>query len=295
MIELLGHKRSFMKSVFLIINYNDVETTMSLIENIKGYACLDLIVVLDNMSTDDSYRILKKYCCSHIHVIQSEANKGYAYAMNYGCKYLINLFGDCNIIVSNADIVINREEDILRLIHTKTDEMAILAPVIREHDGVSRGWKIPTPFQDSLLNLVYVHRFLKPKLLYYPDEYYQNKELVEVECILGCFFMIDSRYLEKAGFFDENTFLYYEENIMAKKLKDIQAKTMICCEVQVFHNHSVSIDKSVSRLNKYVALKTSQYYFQKHYNHANVFECFLLRFTYWFSYGIFKIIYSLKG
>ena len=284
-----------MKNCFLIINYNDAKTTISLIENIKKYTCLDLIVVLDNKSTDDSYQVLKKYHDTHIHVIQSEANKGYAYAMNYGSKYLIDLYGECNIIISNADIVIDKEDDLVRLIHKKTDDIAILAPVIQEHDGISRGWKIPTPFQDSLLNLVYVHRFLKPKLLYYPNVYYQDKNLVEVEVILGCFFMIDSRYLKKVGFFDEHTFLYYEENIMAKKLKDIHAKTMVCCDVQVFHDHSVSIDKSVTRINKYIALKTSQYYFQKHYNHANIFECFLLRSTYWLSYGLLKIVYSLKG
>ncbi len=98
--------------------------------------------------------------------------------------------------------------------------------------------------------------------------------------------MIDSKHLEEVGFFDENTFLYYEENIIAKKLKDKDLKTYIDCNACVIHNHSVSINKSLNRLNKYVQLKKSQYYFQTVYNHANIFERFLLKLTYYMSYGI---------
>lgn len=281
-----------MKNCILVINYNDYPTTIQFIENVKNFKCLDYIVVLDNCSTDDSFSKLKAYENDLIHVIQSEKNKGYAYAINYGAKYLMKIFGDCNIIVSNSDIIIKNEKTILDLIHSKNDEMAILAPVINEQGKLDRGWKIPSPIQDSLMNLIYLHRFLKPLFLYYNDDYYNGKNLVEVEAVTGCFFMIDSKHLEEVGFFDENTFLYYEENIIAKKLKDKDLKTYIDCNACVIHNHSVSINKSLNRLNKYVQLKKSQYYFQTVYNHANIFERFLLKLTYYMSYGIFYIAYK---
>lgn len=281
-----------MKNCILVINYNDYPTTIQFIENVKNFKCLDYIVVLDNCSTDDSFSKLKAYENDLIHVIQSEKNKGYAYAINYGAKYLMKIFGDCNIIVSNSDIIIKNEKTILDLIHSKNDEMAILAPIINEHGKLDRGWKIPSPIQDSLMNLIYLHRFLKPLFLYYNDDYYNGKNLVEVEAVTGCFFMIDSKHLEEVGFFDENTFLYYEENIIAKKLKDKDLKTYIDCNACVIHNHSVSINKSLNRLNKYVQLKKSQYYFQTVYNHANIFERFLLKLTYYMSYGIFYIAYK---
>ena len=45
---------------FLIINYNDAESVLKLLENIKEYRCLDLVVIVDNASTDTSYENLKK-------------------------------------------------------------------------------------------------------------------------------------------------------------------------------------------------------------------------------------------
>ena len=51
-----------MKKVgFLIINYNDYKTTIKLLENIKNYKILDLIVIVDNNSNDDSVKEIKKY------------------------------------------------------------------------------------------------------------------------------------------------------------------------------------------------------------------------------------------
>lgn len=282
-----------MKTALLIINYNDATTTELLLKNVEAYQCLDLIVVLDNASTDDSFGQLKKYQSDHIHVIQSEGNKGYAYAINFGSNYLIELYQDCNIIVSNSDIVIYQEDDLKKLIDSKREDIAILAPIIKEPDGISRGWKLPTPHRDAVLNIIYLYRLLKERLLNYPDDYYEHKNMVEVDVVLGCFYLIDTRYLKKVGFYDENTFLYYEENIMAKKLMDIHAKTMINCQVEMLHNHSVSIDKSINRLHKLKLLKQSQYYFQVKYQHATLLERFALKLTAKGSYCIFSILYRI--
>ena len=45
--------------------------------------------------------------------------------------------------------------------------------------------------------------------------------LTKVEVVSGCFFMIRKDILELVGNFDNTTFLYYEENILACKLKSI--------------------------------------------------------------------------
>lgn len=267
-----------MKNGFLIINYNDYDTTRKLIDNIKEYKIIDKIVVVDNVSTDDSYEKLKKLENEKIVIIQNVANKGYGSGINFGSKYLIDIYGECNIIISNADIVIYKEEDIKKLIETFDNETAIVAPIIKEHSGYNRGWKIPSPLTDFLLNIPYIHKYLKPKLIYYKDNYYKN-EIINVEVVSGCFFIIKSKYLEEVNYFDENVFLYYEENIIAKKLKQINKITKINTKVEVFHNHSVTIDKNVNKIRKYKILKESQLYFQKEYNKANFFEIILLNLS----------------
>lgn len=284
-----------MKTVFLIVNYNDYKTTIELINNIKNYESIDKILVVDNNSTDNSFNEIKKYIVSNdkIEVIRNVANKGYGSGINFGAKYIKETIGNCYLIVSNSDIVINKNEDIKELINTFDNETAIVAPIIKEHSGINRGWKIPTPFQDGLLNIIYIHRYLRPKLLFYKEDYYK-KDVVDVEAVSGCFFAINLEYLEKVDYFDENIFLYYEENVIATKLKRINLKTKINTNVEVFHNHSVTIDKNINKIKKYKELKKSQMYFHRKYNNANIFEQSLLCITNKITLLILKIVYMIK-
>ena len=112
----------------------------------------------------------------------------------------------------------------------------------------------------------------------YQDSYY-NKDISKVGTVSGCFFAISSKHLEEMGYFDENVFLYYEENIMGVKTKDLGKNIIVANNIDVIHDHAVSIDKSLKRIKKYDILKNSQYYFEKTYNHASKGELFLLRLT----------------
>lgn len=288
-----------MKTAFLIVNYNDFKTTIELLENIKTYKTIDKILIVDNNSTDNSFNEIQKFINEinpkdkFIEIIKANINKGYGAGINYGARYLKKTIGDCYIVISNADIIIHNEEDIKTLISTFDSSTAIVAPIIKEHSGISRGWKVPTPFQDSLLNIIYIHKYLRPKLLFYKENHYKEN-IVPVEAVSGCFFIISSKYLEEANYFDENVFLYYEENIIATKLKQINKKTKINTTVEVFHNHSVTIDKNINKIKKYKILKQSQMYFQKKYNKANIIEQSLLFITNKTTLLLLNIIYRIK-
>lgn len=277
-----------MKNCFIIINYNDYKTTYNLIKNIEAYSCVDEIVIVDNASTDLSYEQLLKLQNNKITILKNASNKGYGSGINLGSRYLIDKYKKCNIIVSNPDIVIENEQVISNLVQTFSLDVAVVAPIIKEHDGYSRGWKQTTPFIDILSNIVILYKKVKNKYLLYKDEYYKNK-IVDVDIVSGCFFLIRSDVLKQIDFFDENVFLYYEENILCSKLKKHNLRTVINTEVEVFHNHSVTIDKNIKRINKYKILKNSQMYFEKKYNDANFFEIFLL----WLTSKITLLIYYI--
>ena len=89
--------------------------------------------------------------------------------------------------------------------------------------------------------------------------------------------MIASKHLEEMGYFDEGVFLYYEENIMGIKTKKLGKNIIVANNVDVIHDHSVSIDKSLKRIKKYDILKTSQEYFEEVYNRASKIELFFLK------------------
>lgn len=262
------------KTGYIIINYNDFKTTEKLINNIKDYKVIDEIVIVDNNSTDDSKNKLSKI--KGITLIANKENYGFAKAINIGCKYLIDKYKECYIFVSNSDIRITQENDLKELLKCfKIKDIALVGPVIKEPDGIVRGWKSTTVLEDILLNIPLINRVYRNKLISYKDEYY-NTLLSYVDMVKGCFFLIDSRALEKVNFFDENTFLYYEENILAKKLKVKKYKTVINNKVTVYHDHAKTISKNVNNINRYKITKQSMMYYEKNYNDASKFELFVL-------------------
>lgn len=260
----------------VIVNYNDYETTKRLLDNVKGYKILKEIVVVDNKSTDDSLINLQKIKNKKITIIDSGNNKGYSYALNVGCKYLIEKYRELNIVISNSDIIIDSENDIKDLNSYISNKNVIVGPTIIQGNDLNRGFKIPTSWQDIKQNIVFFGKRVLAKELSYPDNYY-HKDISKVDTVSGCFFMISSKHLEEMGYFDENVFLYYEENIMGIKTKKLGKNIIVCNNVDVIHDHSVSIDKSLKRIKKYDILKTSQEYFEKKYNHASKLELFFLK------------------
>ena len=263
---------------FVIVNYNDYKTTIELLKNIRNYNCLDLIVVVDNHSTDDSVKYLKKYENEKINIIENRENGGYAKGLNFGAKYVIEKLGHCNIIFSNSDIIINKAEDLEKLCsNIMKNSVALVGPTIVEGKGLNRGWMMPTIKDEIRFNLPLISRKYRKEIRYKEEHY--NEDLSIVGVVSGCIFAIDSDILKRVGFFDENTFLYYEEQIMAKKLEEIDMQVAVDNNVVVIHNHSVTIDKNINRVNKYKQLKKSQRYFVEKYLEANAKELRRLGFT----------------
>lgn len=267
-----------MKNGIVIVNYNDYKTTKRLIDNIKDYKIFDKIVIVDNKSSDNSLKELKKLENKRIVVIDSGENKGYSYALNVGCKYLIDKYKECKIIVSNSDIIIQSENDIKDLFELVKGKNVIVGPTIIEGNNLNRGWTVPKPMDDVAMNILGLYKKYQKRHLMYQDSYY-NKDISKVGTVSGCFFAISSKHLEEMGYFDENVFLYYEENIMGVKTKDLGKNIIVANNIDVIHDHAVSIDKSLKRIKKYDILKNSQYYFEKTYNHASKGELFLLKLT----------------
>lgn len=267
-----------MKNGIVIVNYNDYKTTKRLIDNIRDYKVFDKIVIVDNKSSDNSLKELKKLENKRIVVIDSGKNKGYSYALNVGCKYLIDKYKECKIIVSNSDIIIQSENDIKDLFELVKGKNVIVGPTIIEGNNLNRGWIVPKPMDDVAMNILGLYKKYQKRHLMYQDSYY-NKDISKVGTVSGCFFAISSKHLEEMGYFDENVFLYYEENIMGVKTRDLGKNIIVANNIDVIHDHAVSIDKSLKRIKKYDILKNSQYYFEKTYNHASKRELFLLKLT----------------
>ena len=127
----------------------------------------------------------------------------------------------------------------------------------------------------------------------YPDNYY-HKKLSKVEVVSGSFFLINSKHLENINYFDDKVFLYYEENILGVKTKKAGKSMVVVNDIDVVHDHSVTIDKSLKAIKKYDILKQSQYYFEKYYNKANWLQLLLLKITTFITRIVLLFYYLIR-
>ena len=265
-----------MKTGIIILNYNDLITTKDMIERIKNFKSIDHIVVVDNHSKDGSYEVLSRIKNDKLDVIQTDKNRGYAYGNNYGFKYLFDKYKIDIAIISNPDIIVD-DVTIKGLKEDLEDKnISVVAPLINERKKKITGYRFPTFKDEVKSNILYLQRKVDLGIK-------TNEDIQKVDYMHGCFFMIKAKDFNKVGLFDENTFLYYEEVILGKKLARNNMNVYVDKRYSVRHNLSVSVDKSFSKLKKYKMLKKSQKYFVKYYLNTNIFGRIFLRGLYYIS------------
>ena len=273
-----------MKVAVIIVNYNDAEQTVLYVNKIKEYKNIQKIVVVDNLSTKtDSMNVLRKIEDDKVNIIQSGKNGGYSYGNNFGVKYLESFDEKFDyIIISNADIEIdeNAIDKCLQVLENDKN-VGIIAP--RMYNSLNKpirrsSWKIRT----FALDIIHSTRLLE--LIFYKklrNGEYSNKEyekvLLEVEAISGAFFVIRYDLLKKVNYLDENVFLFYEEDILAKKIKENGYKIISRNDVKFIHYESKTIGKTLNYYNKIKQLYKSKLYYHKTYNNITSLQIFIFK------------------
>ena len=233
--------------VLIVLNYNDYKNTSNYINRVIDYKRINQIVVVDNCSNDDSYERLLYYKNPSIDVIRTESNNGYASGNNFGIKYAIKKYSVTAIVISNPDVLFEENVLINMMNILNTNKMiGQIAPVMSSPNGRPENiaWRLPT-FYDNLLELLIPwKRINSGKYLEQCEVYKNNTKKVDV--LSGAFFMIKKNVFEDVGFFDESTFLYGEENILAYKLKKKEYQNILVIDDIYLHEQEGSINKSIS-------------------------------------------------
>ncbi len=266
-----------MKNCFLIVNFNDYKSTKHLIDNIKDYSCIDEIVIVDNHSKTDEINLLHTIQDEKVTILYNDSNDGYSSAINIGTRYLIQKYSVCKLIISNSDIVIVCEDDLIKLLHLLEDKtIGLVGPQILELGGISRGMKRISPLKDLFSYRPFSKNIFNNKKYLYEEEHYLT-EVSDVDIINSSFFLITSENLQKINYMDEQIFLYYEDFILSHKIRNLHLRIVIQNDVKVKHNYSISVDKTYKKIEKYHLFKKSQYYYHTTYNQANFFEKIVLK------------------
>lgn len=255
------------KTGCVILNYNDCETTISLLKLIASYNAIDVIIVVDNMSTDDSYSILQKYESEKIHIVRTDKNGGYGYGNNYGIGILYDEYNCEFSIIANPDVVFSDEcINALKEILIKDDKAIIAAPIqingFTNKEIESTSWSIPS-YVNYVVGPLYICGSIYSRLRKKPK---YNNAIEYVDCVPGAFLMVKNREFLLMGGYDENIFLYCEESIIGYKAKQNGYRSILCRNKQYEHYHSLSINRSIGKVvnQKKILFKSRMYFLQNY-------------------------------
>ena len=268
----------------IILNYNTWETTINCIESIKKTSERVKIYVVDNNSPNNSYKnLMNKYSNDIlVKVIQSSVNLGYAKGNNLGAKvaiedgYKILLFSNNDIIYENG--AINKMVKVL----IDNDEISCVAPLIKSLNGEVES--LPIVSQISIPDYLFSFtRLNKIKKLFNRNYSFVKKYELKIEkdnCLSkiykfsGCCFMIKSNVFHEVNGFDDETFMYFEEDILCYKLEEIGFSSFHVADAIIQHHHG----KSTGRNNFFVhseMFKSEILYFTKYRNINIIYLSFL--------------------
>ena len=285
---------------FIVLNYNGFAETSKLVQLMTTWdqSKLDFhIVIVDNCSSDDSFERLKSafHQIEYIDVIQSERNGGYSYGNNYGSKYAIEKYNSEYIAISNPDVEIEQDM-IIKLLETfrENDRIAMCAPVMKNVDGsfCVCAYSIPR-YEDDLRACS-----LRNKSRVIHKDYQtlkENTQAIITEMVPGSFFVVRADIFSEVGLFDENIFLYCEERILGKKLKNKDYISVIRSDLFYVHAHAVTTSRAISEIKRWKILLNSRLYYQQTYERVKGGRLLLLKLAMKLYLAQLWVLFTLRN
>ena len=244
----------------VIVNFNTREIVLDCLQSVwahtEGVSFETLVV--DNHSTDGSPSAIKEGF-PEVRLIENQENRGFSGGNNQGLRmargrYTVLLNSDTLLIENCFSKIVRYLDD--------HPQFAILSPEILDPHGEPcpmRLWE-DTP-GDAVLKILG---------LYNPASEFKKmgaRVPREVEVIGGSCFVIRRKLFETTGLFDENYFLYNEEDDFCRRARSLGHKICYYPETRVKHllgqsTHQPEIREKVI-LESY---KSNLYFYRKYYS-----------------------------
>lgn len=194
-------------------------------------------------------------------------NKGYACGNNLGFRYLMERYSPDYVVFSNNDIHFLSENVVEALRETLTahPEAGAVGPEVIGLDGKRQS---PEPYLGMWDRFVWMYLatpFMSPEKKRRAFKLDAPSEAEEGPCykLSGSFFMVDSHAFYDAGMFDENTFLYAEENILSDRMSRRGKVFWFTPAVKVLHEHGKTISKGHDASTRaWMQWESMKYYYQ---------------------------------
>lgn len=256
----------------VIVNYNRGSLVSSIVDTFSQYNIIDEIIVVDNCSTDDSRNILKKCERGKVKCLILDKNLGYAKGNNVGLSWLRKEKQCDYCFIVNPDVFF--KENVIKSVVEAFEynpNYAIITTARIDPMASTPQIQYTTRVFDtfwlqflSYFNFVRHYYLLKKYGVYEYNE--KDTFMKEIGVAPGSFYGIRIGAFPNGIVLDEGTFLYGEEDLLAKKCQLMNLKIGYLPYVVYEHRHiqySTTLSKKSITPIKYAM--QSKRYFQKKY------------------------------
>lgn len=274
----------------VILNFMTYKETIKCIDSILKNSSDDIkIYVVENNSPNESYEVLvRRYKdCSQVQILKSPNNGGYAKGNNIGITESIKDGCEYSIITNNDVEFLNNSMNTMYEFIKANNNIVIVGPqILDEKYKIQNSVSIS---KVSLLEFIRLHESTTSKQI--KQKILDNKinEPQKVYNVSGCCFIINNYLFKKIGAFDEETFLYNEENILGIQSETQNLFTYYLPSAKVIHKHGETTGKQSMFVNR--EFLVSSFYYWKKYRRSNKLTLVLLWIYFTFRWAI-KSIYS---
>lgn len=263
-------------NIALILNYNNYVQTIKCCRNILLIDCVCNIVIVDNGSRNDSLHLLKKEFLNskRVSVIGTKTNLGYARGNNFGLKYIERKCGISNknvIFIVNPDSLVTYDNicSIVRIVKSKI-KCGMVTNLINNTN--KSAWYHINKCRAFLFNFWFI-RLLLSKINVYDNKLYDvygNQKIQSVDVVTGAFFGIRQDVFKLVNYFDEATFLYYEEEALSAKLRINGYQSYLDTRLSFKHIGSTSTKFPLYTIKK-INDTSKMYVLKKYYKASNLY------------------------
>ncbi|KKQ52149.1 MAG: glycosyl transferase family protein [Microgenomates group bacterium GW2011_GWC1_38_12] len=239
-----------MKIFIIILNWNRADDTLDCLKSVEKLQITNYklqIIIVDNASTDDSIKKIKKGIKSTTStkgiiskIIGNRTNLGFAAGNNVGVKYALDQGADY-IMVLNNDTVVDKNLliEFLKALK-KYPKAGILSPKIYFASGFefhkdrykkSELGKVIW-YSGGKIDWNNVYGFGRGV-----DEVDngQYDEVTETDFATGTCMFLSRNALEKVGLFDEKYFMYFEDTDLSMRLKRVGFRVFYVPRAVLWH------------------------------------------------------------
>ena len=256
-----------MRTAVIILNYNSSDDCRICVSTLKKQQEAEFeIVIVDNCSKSEERSAVESLCREQNCIfIANNENRGYNAGNNVGLRYAAE-HGFPYALVCNPDMIFKRNDFLKTLVDVmeRDPEIAMCGSDVITPEGVHQNpkdapeicWYQSFYWVKSIFSRK--NKSKVPNWVDSPDKSHFCKTLN------GCCLILRVSFLQKTGFFDERTFLYGEEPILARQVELSGKKAFYTAETQAIHNHRKSKEGSSSFCAKY--WKKSQLLYNWYYS-----------------------------